>query len=333
MSASKRLSDRGRRPDIEEDLANKYNVGWQYHSGMPTSEFDIERGLDNQARFQAINRDKVEEYREAVERGDAFPAVIAYRPGRAQKAPLVSIDGNHRLVAHDEAKKGIDVYEIDRGTRAATIALMNYAFNARHGLGITDEEKIHHALFLYGSGSSQEQAAAEVNVPLAKLQRAVSKAKADQRAVDMDLDPREWEVLAQASKGKLNAIATDEGFVAASKLAYKARLTSGEVAEMVQELNTSRGAAKQKSMVRTMTDAYLDRIQDLAGGTNASATRPLTPRARLVMTLGNVMALPDDLAGLAAAFADAERDEISVKITDAANKLTKLARHVNPRMK
>ncbi len=333
MTAASRRKDRGKRPDIEAELSDKYAVGWDFHLSMPTSEFDIDRSLANQARFQALHEDRVQEYQEAVERGDAFPAVIAYRPGRANSAKLVIIDGNHRLVAHDRAGRPVDVYEIDRTTKPAMIAVMNYAFNARHGLAISDEEKVAHAIYLIDSGASQEAAAAAVNVRMGLLTRALNKAKADQRAREVGLDAREWDNLAQSVKNRLKQIHTDEGYAAAAHLAYQARLNTEEVVDLTSLLATSKSAAKQRALVRAEADRLADRIQDTGGGLLGNATRTMAPKARVGMLLGQVLALPDDLAGLAAAYADAEREPEGERIMEAAEKLRKLAVHVNPLLK
>lgn len=330
-----RDKDRGRRPDIELELSDTYHVDYAYHYGVPTSEFDIDRSLKNQARFEPLIEDSVSTYQDGVRRGDAFPAVIAYRPGRRADAKLVIIDGNHRLVAHEREGKPIDVYEIDRATKPATVTLMTFSFNTRHGQRTTEEERVHQALYLMDNGATMPVAANAVNVPERILKRAVSRRNADNRARETGADMREWDSLPQSSKGRLLNISTDEGFVDAIHLAYAASLDANEVFELAALLNTSKSATKQRALVKSETSRYSDRIQEAAGGVlNSKSNRNgMNPKARVGIALGQVLALPDDLSIVASGYAEAERNEAGQRIMDASEKLRKLARTIDPSLK
>lgn len=324
MSPATRQKDLGRRPDIETELSDRYHVGWSYLSQLNTALFDIDRSLQNQARFEALDEDTVEQYREAVERGDPFPAVIAYRPRKNGK--LLIIDGNHRLAAHDRAGATIDVYEVAQGTRPQTVALMTFAFNTRHGRPTSEEERTSQALYLINSGASLGAAASAVNIPERVLKRAVAKANADKRAAEVMGDLREWNALPQSSKARLLNITTDEGFKDAVHLTYAARLGSEEVFELVSELNASKSAAKQRAIAKNKTQGYSERIQDAAGGVLTTADRrALGPKQRINMLLGQVLALPDDVAAIGRMYADGERHDVATSLVDAAERLRKIA--------
>lgn len=326
----------GKRPDIEADLRDKYAVEFLYMSNVNTDDFDVERSQANQARFEPIDQATVDLYQEGVGRGDAFPAVLAYRPGRGARPKLVVVDGNHRLMAHIGAGRPINVYEIDRRTKAATIVAMTFAFNTKHGRPTTEEERVSQALYLVANGATQENAAAIVSVPLRILKRAVGAAKSDARAAETNVDPREWESLPKAVRHKLNGVSTDEGFAAASHLAFQAGLVSDEVAELVGTLNTSRNAAKQKAHVRAETDRYRERIQISGGGLTTGSGRTKrhsSPRTQFAMVIGQIAALPDDIAGLANTFAAAERHEAASRAEDASQRLHKLALELDPTLK
>jgi hypothetical protein len=332
MSPARVKKAYGRRPDIEADLADKFHVNYTLLHEVPTDQFDIDKSLANQARFEPLDEETVDTYREAVERGDEFPAVVAYRPGRALGAKLVIIDGNHRLVAHDRAGKPINVYEVERTTKGNTIALMTYAFNTKHGRPTSEEERVSHAIYLIDNGAPQEAAAAAVNVPMRLLKRALAKANADRRADEVGVDRREWESLAGTARSRLLNISTDEGFGSAVHLAYAARLGAEEVFDLVTLLNNSgKSGTKQRNLVKAETDRYSERIQDVGAGVlGSSGRKPTSPKGRVGMILGQVLALPDDLGAIARAYADNERPEAAGRLLDASERLRKLATTIDP---
>ena len=316
----------GRIPVLEAELTNKYNVGWTFRPNVSTSEFDIEKGLKNQARFVAIDEDIVASYQEAAERGDKFPAVLAYRPRKNGR--LVSIDGNHRLVSHERAGKPVDVYEVDHGTKGQTIALMTYALNTRHGKPTNDVERTSHALYLVENGASVPVAAELVNVAEKFVRKAVAAKKAAARAVTVGLDPREWEALPGSAQNRLLNVSTDEGFKDAAHLAFIAGLTTDEVFDLVQLLGGTQSATKQRSIVKQARDTmYTDRIQASASGKlNSAAKRPATPKSRIGMAVGQVLALPEaDIDRIVQAYAESEKSGAAKTILNASEVLRKIA--------
>lgn len=332
MTTPRNRPDPGRRPDIETALKDKYNVQWVYHRDVSTADFDVDRSLANQARFEALNADTVNQYAEAAGRGDPFPAVIAYRPGRAANQKLVIIDGNHRLGAHMQAGVPINVYEVDRATKTNVIAIMTYSFNTTHGRPTSPEERVASALYLIDSGSTQEGAAAELNLELKIVKKAFNDRRADQRALDTGVDMRKWESLSRVTRNRLLQITTDEGFGATVDLTHAAALGSDEVFEIVSQLNQSRNAAKQRSIVKNLTEGLRGRIQDAGAGVTSSKghRNSMTAKGRVGLMLGQILSLPDDIDGLANSYAPAERSEAALRILDASRKLEKLARQIDP---
>jgi hypothetical protein len=330
-----RARNRGRRGEIETDLKDKYNVEFSYHSAVKIDEFDIDKSLANQARFESLDEATVERYKEAVERGDDFPAVIAYRPGKAANPKLVIIDGNHRLVAHERASQTpIDVYEVDRKTRPATITLMTYAFNTTHGRPTSEAERIHHAIYLVNGGASQAAAAAAVNISAGVLKREMLKADADKRARANGVDMREWESIASSVRNRLLNISTDEGFAAAVHLAYVAKLGTEEAFELVTDLNTSKSATKQRKHINDVASALAERIQD--GGSGVLKTRDrgaMSAKGRIHIMLGQLNTIHDDPTTIAAMFGEAEKDVTASRLEDASQWLHKVAKALNPRLK
>jgi hypothetical protein len=323
-------SDRGRRPDIEQELTENYHVQWKYHPGVETKKFDLDKSLHNQARFDPVDRPTVEQYKEAVLRGSAFPAVLAWRP--TPRGRLVIIDGNHRLVAHDEAGVPIDMYEIDRDTNPQTVALLTFAMNTTHGRPTTEDERVTQAIYLIDNGASIDHASAAVNVSPRIVKRAISRGKADQRADEVGLKRNEWDGLAQTVKNRLKDISTDEGFFAAAELAFAAKLDANEVFDLVALLNQSgKSGLKQTKIVKQQRADMLDRIQAAAGGVLGTADRKRrTPRQQVSMALGQVMALPEDDKVIIQAYSGPERQEAAENIRAVSVRLGRLADALTP---
>lgn len=322
----RRAKDLGRAPQVEADLNDKYKVGWDFISNVPPSAFDVAESLGNQARFESINEDTVEQYAEAVARGEHFPAVIAYR--KRANGKLIIIDGNHRLVAHERHQAPLDVYEVEQGTRSQVIALMTHAFNTKHGRPTSEAERVTAAIYLVNNGASQEDAAAAVNVPMRLLKKALNRARADARADEVGLSRQEWDTLPQSSKSRLLNITTDEGFKDAVHLAFAARLDSDEVFELVSYVNANgtKSARRQRELVKAKTAEYADRIQSMAGGVlGTSGKRASGPKQRLAMALGQVFALPEDVMAIARMYAASEIEEERQRIMDASERLKKIA--------
>lgn len=314
----------GRRPDIEHELTEQYHVDWRYVSGVKPTQFDQDKSLHNQARFEPIDQPTVDLYTEAVKRGDHFPAVLAYRPGPRQR--YVIIDGNHRLAAHIAAGVVVDIYEIDRDTHPHTIALLTFASNTHHGKPTSESERVHQAIWLIDSGASINNAAAAVSIGVAALKRAIGRAQADQRADDANLKRNEWDALTASVKTRLLNISTDEGFGAAAVLAYQAQLSMIEVAELVAQMNANKSASKQLALVKALRELHQHRIQAGGGGVlNTAHRRTMGPKQRVNMAVAQALALPEDYASIVKSYARPERADASKRMREAGERLTHLA--------
>lgn len=316
--------DQGRRPDLEKELSDKYHVEWSFVSGVSPSQFNVAESQHNQARFEPINQATVNEYTEAVKRGDAFPAVVAFRP--TPRARYIIIDGNHRLSAHVAAEARLDVYEVSPKTDPRTIALMTFALNTRHGRPTSEQERLHQALYLIDNGSTIPAAAAAVNISVAALKRAVSKNNADRRADEVGLRRNEWDSLSSTVKNRLTNITTDEGFMAGAQLAFAAKLDAQEIFDLVALVNTTKSGARQASIVKNQREVYMDRIQATGGGVMSTGNRAgMGPKARVSMVIGQALALPEDDKALLAAYAVQERDDAAKRMREAGDRLHRLA--------
>jgi len=242
------------------------------------------------------------------------------------------IDGNHRLAAHVSADMPLDMYEIDRATHPRTIALITFAMNTKHGKPTSEKERIHQALYLVDNGASIDAAATAVSIGPGMLKKALARSKADNRADEVNLRRNEWDSLSATVKIRLVTISTDEGFRAAANLAYVAKMDAVEVSALVPQLNMSKSGVRQEAIVKAQRDLLLGRIQSGGGGvlTTGSRGRTIGPKQRTTMAVSQVLALPENDSVILAAYTDAEKLPVSVRLRQAGERLLRLADQLAP---
>lgn len=294
------------REETEQWLDSK-GVQWVFVPDVSLDSIDKEKSLRNQARItQVLNEERLETYTEAMERGDVFPAAVAY----LVEGMYVLIDGNHRLQAAENAGKKLSLYVVDSDTDSRTIITMTYEANAKHGLPNSVEDRQLHAVYLLRSGAaSQEVVAAALNLSKGQVQKAWQKSKADERAHEMGILERQWVQLPVASRLRLGAIRTDEGFSAMADLAIRGGLSSAEIDQHVVAINRARSAKGQKDLVAEFTPLYRKRIQQSAGGMLKSGKGEVGPKRYYQMGVGQINRFKDEVDDIVAAFHDAEVSE------------------------
>lgn len=313
-----------RRPELEKELTEHYGVSWSFTTQVSPATFDTDASLHNQARFEQLDPKTVETYKTAVERGDIFPAVVAYRNSSGR---LVVIDGNHRLAAHRAANATLDVYDVDPATDKRLLAVMTFSLNTKHGKPTSEAERAYHAQYLVDNGATIEGAAEAVNLPARIVRAHVLNSSADRRASSVGIPAPQWEGLSPSIRKRLVTIATDEAFEEAVRLSLAARLTLDQVKEMVAGINGSRSAKRQVEMIQAYRDKWNEQLQAQAGGAlNGAKTKTMNPKARIGMALGQLLTIPGgDLDQFATAYAPTERAEAAARMRQAGERLLSLA--------
>lgn len=306
-------------PKIEEFLDDK-GIKWTFRPGVSPDEFDVDKSLHNQARFEPLDEHRVDTYAEAMKRGDKFPPVIAHG-----KDKLVIADGNHRLVGSQKAKKPLDVYDIT-GASATLITQVGYEANTRHGWPTSEAERIHQALWLMDQGATVVAAAAALAVPTNALKKASQKRGTDERFRHAGISPVVIEKLPESVKWRLAMVSTDEGFTALTDLAHRAALGVDEVFKVVTEINELKSSAKQVAYVENLRDVYADQMAASGGG--VITRRAQGPRARIAMAIGNILNLPDSTEAILTSYHGAEREEAAKKMKTAARRLNEIAKQL-----
>lgn len=311
-------------PRIEEYLKSK-GVPFVYFENVPTEEFDVDRSLRNQVRFEALDEELVDVYTEAMRRGDRFPPNIAYR----SSGKLVNVDGNHRMMSSIKADKPVSgVYDIT-GADPAAITTIAFEINTKHGKATSEAERIQQALYLLEIGTTLDAASAAVNLPKRVVQRALQKFQTESRFRETNIPDSVTGRLSEAVRGKLSGISTDEGFVAAVNLAAASQMPTPDIAKMVTHLNTMRSSTKQVEYVETLRQDWQDAIQAAGGGAlgaKNTGRRPIGPRTRVGGALSHLEALPADLNDLASIYTGPERELVIQRAREGAKRLNALAR-------
>lgn len=308
-----------------EDYLDSKGVQWRFHPKLKTDEFDAERSLRNQVRFEAVDPGVVDTYAEAMKRGDIFPPVVTHQVGGKH----VNADGNHRMQAAIKARKPLAAYEMVDAD-AAIITLVAFELNTRHGKPTSEAERIHHALYLLENGATIKTAAEAVNLP----ERVVNKASVRQntlaRFAEQGIAPLVIEKLSETAKWRLAGISTDEGFKAAVDLAIAANLSADQIFDLVTRVNSIRSSNGQENMIKDMRADLLGSIQASGGGVMISQNgkRVMGPRARIGLAVSNILALPDDIPGMAKQWVGADREETAKKAEETAKRLTALAKEL-----
>lgn len=313
--ATRRL-DPHQRKEIEDRLT-ELGFTWEYRPDEPLDAINVEKSRRNQARLgNPVKPATLERYKAAMSNGAKFPAVVA---ATQQLGGHLLVDGNHRDQAYRETRhKSIPMYLIIDGDPQG-ITILTFELNTTHGDATTDEERIHQGLWMVDNGMAIEEAARRLGLKATSLRAANTQHQADARADMVGLDRREWEHLNQGVRTRLYSISTDEGFAELGKLTIQAKLTLAEVGEHVKSLGDLRSSSKQVEYVKALRDMYADRLQR-GGGPAKSGRAATTPRALMMMAIGQVNNLPT--AGITTLrLAEHEREEILKKVRSAREKL------------
>lgn len=301
-----------------EDYLDSKGVKWEFQAKIDPEDFDADKSLHNQARFQAINEGRVDQYAEAMRRGDQFPPVIAH----GKQGKLILADGNHRLQAAIKARKPLATYVISGDPQ--TIVLITFEANARHGLPTAEDERLQQALYLMDNGASVRAAAAALSIPEKLVNAASIRRNTDQRFLENQISPLIIEKMPEPVKRRLSQISTDEGFVAAVDLAHRSAMTSMAAYELVTEINEMRSSAKQVAFIKQREQDLYEQIGASGGGVLTRRTQG--PKARLNMAMGMVDNLPDDMDLLKKQYLGPEAEEAARRLRATARRLNHLAK-------
>ena len=249
-----------------EQLLRSFKVEYELLAGVSTSQVDVERSRRLNTRIEMLHPETVAKYVAALERGDKFPPIVAFRGSGGKAKKLTVADGNHRVAAHEELGLPLDVYLIDPATPASTVVMIAYRCNELNGRPYTDKERLSHAIYLVDNDLTQKEAAELMGIPQHRLSTALNLREADDRANEAGLTAKVWEGLHPTVRARLNSIQTNDVMVKAAILARDATLTTTHVTSLVAKLAKDREPARQLRTLEDERKLYRERIASTVGG-------------------------------------------------------------------
>lgn len=223
---------------------NRMGVAWSLRT-VAVSEIDVKTSRHNHARKKAIIDSNVDDYADAMDRGDVFPKIVLARVDGAKEWLVAG--GNHRLAA--AIKLGLDevdviVVECDKSMFSLICPALNLYVGQREDRVVRIAQAADAAERL---GISAKQAAEEYRVPKSSVCHAINERKVivAARRIGVRVDGMPASVL--------RAIAPVESDAVLLPLAVelaKTKLNSEEVRVAVSEAKKQPTEADRVAMLR-----------------------------------------------------------------------------------
>lgn len=213
-----------------EDWFDSHGISWHLEQ-VPLEQIDHLAGLANQARLSPLDEHVVERYTADMEAGAVFPPIVV----RRQRRKLIPVGGNHRCAAARKADVGSLAAYVVEGLTDELVHLLAIEDNRRHGLPLSDNERLFHAVQLVNAGRTVVDAAAICGLPAHKLGRQMDARRGGERAVRLDADG--WAALSVSAKARLVSIRDDNAFTRVVRLAASGAIPAIELADVVSRIN------------------------------------------------------------------------------------------------
>lgn len=249
------------------------------------SRVDVEASLKNQARVGLPrNDDLVESYREAMEHGNVFPAIVVRTTAAGG---YVVLDGNHRVAAAQALGQQYFPAYVAEVNDLFVRDILTWRFNHKEGQRPNKTEAIAHGVNAVRQHNvSVDQAAKWFNVTPFAIRSAIT--AEDQTLRLRGAGVRMPERMSKTTLGRFSRLVNDPPAKAVAELALDAALQDTEVAELIDEVRATRSEADALAVVnawRTRPDVHARYVR--RGGRVAAAgpRRKYTPRTIIEQSL------------------------------------------------
>lgn len=310
MSTAEHLQADNRLPELEDWLSANA-ITWRYEPALSLADIDHMTGLANQARLQPLDEHVVDRYQADMEAGAMFPPIVVRRHRRKH----IPVGGNHRCAAARKAGvPHLAAYVLESITDEQ-VHLLAIEDNRRHGLPLTDDERLYHGVQLVNSGRHTTVDAARIcGIPAHKLGRQLDANRGAQRAIRRDVDG--WAALSTTSRAKCVSIQNDAVFARVVPLIANGTILAAEVQDLVARINE--GTVEQATELIDALEA--DAGQRTRRSTGHPVSRTRAPATRLLHDLDGICSY--EPAGVAADIHTPEqRTRLANQIKVAARRL------------
>ena len=310
--------------DFDRAALDRLGIRFEFVPALPLNELDLaaSRAVWNQARMDdPVDPDHVEELVAELERGVEFPPIIFYRNDRGKAAVL---SGNHRREAYARVEREeIPAYEASGLTGLPTDdpRVLNLAYEANHGHGlpVSLEDRVHHALGLIDHGYNVRAAAAAVGIPESRVRDRYDAVRAT-RHLEEDLGVDTTAIPISAQRRIVN-VRNDRVAKAIAEVVPLMEKKTQEVNELVKTVNTERTEEAQLAVVA-------DYAETLKTRTPTASRRGRPPREegkgpelrKLDAALGTILRFDAEM--LRSGLSNEERERFSGRVDEAIEKLT-----------
>lgn len=242
-----------RNKQVEDLLAFAMVKDYVYVDSVKIADIDIQKSLRNQARCgDPVSQEQVSIYKEAISGGDVFPPVVLFAE---KNKKYVILDGNHRVSSAIAAKKTaweygayivMDASEVQKKT-------ILYTANTKHGLPISSEDRILHAIFMIEqSGMRIKDAASAFSVSPDSISVRLLANKTRERAAVLGV--RIKQSLPMTTVNKIGQIKDDDVFKKIIPLTEK--MSPADISTSVAAILQKTTAREQSSLISSLEDDY-----------------------------------------------------------------------------
>lgn len=269
-----------------EKILDTHVIGKDYKFADALSIEEIIRNTDSQSRLRSADSKMVNQFAEAMKNGEQFPPVIVWQ---TPDNGAYLCEGNTRVEASVKLKRTtIPAYVVNLSTINEAIYL-SAVFNGKNGVRLNGDE-IRRAVIAASSITpnppSTAQLARDYGISPSQIGRMQAEVAAEKRMTDMGIAGIDG--LTNQTRARLNKIALDAPFRAATELAVDSAMPAADVKELVDEVIAASSESAQVNKINAARAVRSEDIKAIAAGRKTAGT-PVTELRRATSQLLKLM--------------------------------------------
>lgn len=273
---------------LTEAWLNNHEVKWKYEDSIAIESVVVDPGVYQNIRLDVtLHEETVEHYKDAMIKGDLFPAIAVYPLGTDHQMRMLG--GLHRLEAYKRlATERIDAYVVDI-QRPTTIEKLQRTSNLWVGRRPSREEFYLHAMAFVDSGHSVTAAADLMRVKRSTLSTHIATRRASRRLIEGGLDEAATLRIQTGVLDSLGRIPRDRHAVELAQLHLKVHFTHDEMGEIATQIKAAKSDAEADAILVQVREDFSARAEEYAGpvltppGSKFRMLPPALGRVRRIM--------------------------------------------------